>query len=399
MRRLIPPILRKNAENNLTFAENRIPLGEEKKGMSFYIHELKNWPAFTWENNALLPALSRVRHKQGRLKGIMEALGFDMGNENVLQTMTSDVLSSSQIEGEILDTDQVRSSIARKLGLDIAGLVPSARHVDGVVEMMVDATQFYKKPLSKNRLFGWQSSLFPGGKNGLFKINTGKWRDDKRGPMQVVSGRIGKERVHFRATAAKKLEKEMKLFLNWFNTNHELEPVLKSGIAHLWFVTIHPFSDGNGRIARAIADLQLARADDSPKRFYSMSAQIQKDRYMYYTMLEKTQKGNLDITAWLKWYLDCLENSLDATDHVLQRTQEKTLFWEAHALTELNDRQRKMINKLIDGFTGKLTSSKWAKITKSSPDTALRDINDLIDKNILVREPGGGRSTSYVMPG
>ena len=360
-----------------------------------YIYQQSGWPRFKWDHEALLFLLSSVRHKQGRLKGYMEALGFALRSEATLQTLTLDVLKSSEIEGELLSSDQVRSSIARKLGMDIAGLVPADRNVDGVVEMMLDATRNYRKRLDNERLFGWHSALFPTGRSGIHKIAVGKWRDNEKGPMQVVSGALGKEKVHFEAPGAEHLKKEIKLFIQWFNSEAALDPVLKSAIAHLWFVTIHPFDDGNGRIARAIADMQLARADNDQQRFYSMSAQIRVERSAYYNILEKTQKGDLDITGWLLWYLNCLDRSLNTTDQNLQSVMMKTKFWDKHAQTVINERQRMLINKLFEGFTGKLTSSKWAKIAKCSPDTALRDVQDLIEKKILEKEEAGGRSTAY----
>lgn len=362
-----------------------------------YIYQLKQWPNFTWDNDVALPILLTVRRKQARLQGYMEALGFALQSTTTLQTLTLDVLKSTEIEGEILNPDQVRSSIARKLGMDIVGLVTSDRNVDGVVEMMLDATQNYNKQLTQDRLFGWQSALFPSGRSGLYKITVGKFRDNERGPMQVVSGAMGKEKIHYEAPSAEQLEKEMKLFLKWFNAKDKIDPVIKSAIAHLWFVTIHPFDDGNGRIARAIADMQLAKADEDKHRFYSMSAQIRIERKAYYDILEKSQKGTLDITNWLHWYLKCLDKALNATDEILQRILNKTKFWDKHTDSVINERQRLLINKLFDGFDGKLNSSKWAKIAKCSSDTALRDINDLINKNILEKENAGGRSTTYVL--
>ncbi|MBI3500222.1 MAG: Fic family protein [Bacteroidetes bacterium] len=362
-----------------------------------YIHQRNKWPHFTWDNEVVLPILSNIRHKQGRLKGYMEMLGFATRNETVLQTLTLDVLKSTEIEGEILNPEQVRSSIARRLGMDIAGLVPADRNVEGVVEMMLDATQNYNRKLTKDRLFGWHSALFPAGRSGMYKIVVGNWRDNKKGPMQVVSGAMGKEKIHYQAPESNRLKKEMQLLLEWFNTNNSTDAVLKSAIAHFWFVTIHPFDDGNGRIARAIADMQLAKADNGSQRFYSMSAQIRLERNAYYEILERTQKGNLDITEWLKWFLLCLDRALNATDKILKRVLNKAKFWDKHTETTINERQRLLINKLFDGFTGKLTSSKWAKIAKCSPDTALRDINDLMDKNILQKERAGGRSTSYIL--
>ncbi len=363
--------------------------------MSRYIYEHKGWPNFVWADETLLAQLAKVRHMQGRLIGKMQALGFPLRNEAVLETLTLDVLKSTEIEGEMLNPEQVRSSIARRLGMDISGLVPSDRHVDGVVEMMLDATQKYSKPLTKERLFDWHAALFPTGRSGMYKINIGKWRNDSTGPMQVVSGAMGKERVHFQAPTAKIVGKEMNTFIKWLNAEDKLDPVLKAGIAHLWVITIHPFDDGNGRIARAIADMQLARSDESSQRFYSMSAQIRKERNKYYDMLEKSQKGSLDISEWLKWFLDCLTGALTATENTLAKVLGKARFWEKHTATALNDRQRLMINKLFDGFEVFLTSSKWAKITKCSADTALRDIQDLVAKDMLYKDPAGGRNTNY----
>ncbi|GAC1535041.1 MAG: hypothetical protein NVS3B15_15750 [Sediminibacterium sp.] len=315
----------------------------------------------------------------------------------MLQTLTLDVIKSNEIEGEILDPGQVRSSIARRLGMDVSGLVPSDRNVDGVVEMMLDATQRFADPLTEERLFGWHAALFPTGRSGMHKITTGAWRDGNNGPMQVVSGAIGRERVHFQAPDAGVVGKEMSLFLDWFNTGTVMDPVLKAGIAHLWFVTIHPFDDGNGRIARTIADMQLARSDSSSQRFYSMSAQIRQERSTYYDMLESTQKGTLDITNWLNWFLECLGRAFTATENTLNAVFKKARFWDTNSHKALNERQRSMINRLLDGFEGKLTSSKWAKMTKCSPDTALRDIQDLMEKGILVKENAGGRSTGYIL--
>lgn len=360
-----------------------------------YIHQLKDWPNFIWSHEALHFTLSKLRHLQGKLTGKMEVLGFALREEAMLETLTMDVIKSTEIEGEILNAEQVRSSIARRLSMDISGLIPSDRNVEGVVEMMLNATQQYKQKLSAERLFGWHASLFPTGRSGMYKIVTGKWRNDSTGPMQVVSGAMGKETVHYQAPDAALLNKEMKAFINWFNKEEKIDPVIKAAIAHLWFITIHPFDDGNGRIARAIADMQLARADASPQRFYSMSAQIRKQRNAYYNILEKTQKGNLDITEWLQWFLDCLHAALTATDQTLAKVLNKAQFWKQHATAHLNNRQRLMINKMLDGFDCKLTSSKWAKITKCSADTALRDIQDLINKSILRKEQAGGRSTNY----
>jgi len=363
--------------------------------MPRYIHQHYDWPSFTWDDAMLLPALGEVRYIQGKISGTMEALGFSARTDAALKALTEDVVKSSEIEGEILNTDQVRSSIARRLGLEIAGLVPSDRNVDGVVEMALDAAQNYNLPLSEDRLFGWQSSLFPGGRSGMFKILTNQWRDNEKGPMQVVSGPIGREIIHFEAPDASRLETEMALFLEWFNNNQLLDPVLKSGIAHLWFVTIHPFDDGNGRIARAIADMQLARADNSVLRYYSMSSQIRKRRKEYYHILETTQKGDLDITAWLEWYLSCLKDALTATDETLIAVLKRVNFWEKHTTTVLNARQRAMVNRMQEAFFGSLSSSKWAKMAKCSQDTATRDITDLVEKGVLLKSPSGGRSTRY----
>ena len=329
----------------------------------------------------------------------MEAIGFNLQTEAMLQTLTLDVLKSSEIEGEILNPDQVRSSIARRLGIDIASSIPADRNVEGVVEMMLDATQKYTEPLTEERLYGWHASLFPTGRSGMVKIIVGAWRDNEKGPMQVVSGPLGREHIHYEAPNAEVLEREMKNFLQWFNGTEATDPVIKAAIAHLWFVTIHPFDDGNGRIARAIADMQLSRADNSPQRFYSMSSQIRVERKGYYDILEKTQKGTLDITAWLEWFLHCLNRALAATEEVLATVLYKARFWEQFREEKFNDRQRLMLNKYMDGFDGKLTSSKWAKITKCSQDTATRDIQDLINKNILIKEGAGGRSTNYLMKG
>jgi Fic family protein len=361
-----------------------------------YIHTREDWPDFTWNEVTFLKLLSDIRHRQGRLIGRMEGLGFSLQNEATLQTMTLEVIKSSEIEGEILDQDQVRSSIARKLGIEIAGLVASDRNVEGVVEMAIDATQNFKEPLTEERLFGWHSALFPTRRSGIYKIVVGAWRDNEpHDPMQVVSGAFGKNKVHFEAPESKKLPKEMKRFIKWFESDLNIDPLIKAGLAHLWFVTIHPFEDGNGRIARTIADMQLARADGIAQRFYSMSAQIRLKRKGYYDILEKTQKGTLDITAWLQWFLDCLAEALKSAEDVLSSVLRKAYYWEWLATKTLNDRQRLMLNKLLDGFVGKLNTSKWSKITKSSQDTAYRDILNLIGQGILEKEPEGGRSTSY----
>lgn len=365
--------------------------------MSLYIHELPDWPKFRWDYSVLAERLTGVHHRQGRLIGRMQGLGFPLRSEAVLDTLTQDVLKSSEIEGEILDKGQVRSSIARRLGLDIGGLIPADRDVEGVVEMMLDATQNYLAPLTADRLFGWHAALFPTGRSGMTPIIVGAWRTDGKGPMQVVSGPIGRERVHFQAPDAAKLDREMQAFLAWIDNVSGIDPILKAGIAHLWFVTIHPFDDGNGRIARAIADMMLARAEKSPQRFYSMSAQIRRERNVYYDMLETTQKGDLDITSWLEWFLACLDRAFDGAEITLAGVLRKAKFWEMQAGASFNIRQRDMLNRLLNGFEGKLTSSKWAKLAKCSQDTALRDIDDLVKRGILVKEAAGGRSTSYIL--
>jgi len=364
------------------------------------IHEQDNWPYFNWDNNKVMLKLGETRNLQGKLLGKMETLGFDLQNEALLDTLTLDVIKSSEIEGEFLEKEQVRSSIARRLGLDIAGSVHSERNVEGVVEMMLDATQRYPAPLTSDRLFDWHAALFPTGRSNMYKITVADWR--KEGLMQVISGPMGKEKVHYEAPKFERVPQEMDIFLNWFENKNELDLVLKAAIAHLWFVTIHPFDDGNGRISRAITDMLLARSDKSVKRFYSMSAQIRVERKEYYNILEKTQKGNLDVTEWILWFLNCLTNAINSTEEILSKVFYKAEFWKFHSTTILNERQHKMINKLLDGFNGKLTSSKWGKINKCSQDTALRDIQDLIQKGILQKEASGGRSTNYEllrMPG
>lgn len=363
--------------------------------MTTYIHELPEWPRFRWEDARLASPLASARHLQGRLVGQMEALGFKVREEAVLLTLTEDVLKSSEIEGETLDADQVRSSVARRLGIDIGGLQPSDRHVEGVVEMMLDATQHYEQPLTSERLFGWHASLFPTGRSGMHRITVGAWRDDRTAPMQVVSGPVGRERVHFEAPAAARLDDEMRRFIEWFNSDTKIEPVSKAALAHLWFVTIHPFDDGNGRIARAIADMSLARSEASSQRFYSMSAQIREERGEYYRILEQTQRATMDVTAWMEWFLGCLTRAIEGAHAALTSVIAKGRYWEKLRDVPMNDRQRLMITRLIDGFEGNLTSSKWAALTKSSPDTALRDIQQLVEHGVLVKNAAGGRSTSY----
>lgn len=360
-----------------------------------YIYQSHHWPHFEWNESRILSLLSSVRNLQGRLAGKMSALGFQLQNQANFEVLTQDVLKTSEIEGELLSKQQVRSSVARRLGLDISGMIPSDRNVEGVVDMMFDATRNFQKEMSKERLLSWQSALFPEGYSGMYKVITGKWRDDSTGPMQVVSGPLGKEKVHFQAPEAGRIEQEMHTFLKWFNENHTIEPVIKAGIAHLWFLTIHPFEDGNGRIARALADLLLARSDNQPQRFYSMSAQIRKQRKSYYEILEKTQKGSLDVSEWLVWFLKCLQKALENSEQLLEKVIFKHGFWIKNVEKTENERQRKMLNLLLEGFKGNLTTSKWARINKCSADTALRDIQDLVNKGVLKKLPGGGRNTAY----
>jgi len=365
---------------------------------SRHIHELPDWPNFGWDQQSLASVLATVRHQQGRLIGRMEGLGFPLQQEAVLQTLTEDVVKSSEIEGERLDQSQVRSSIARRLGMNVGGVDVVDREVEGVVEMMLDATCNYDQPLTAERLSGWHASLFPTGRSGMRKLRVGTWRDDNTGPMQVVSGPIGRERVHFEAPAAGRLEREIRAFLHWFNEDGGrtgVDDVLRAGLAHLWFVTIHPFDDGNGRIARAIADMVLARSEHSAQRFYSMSAQIRHERNDYYEILERTQKGTLDVTPWMEWFLGCLGRAIDGAQTTLASVLKKARFWQTVRDVPINGRQRLVLNRVLDGFEGKLTTSKWVTIAKCSSDTALRDIVDLVERGVLVRNPGAGRNTSY----
>ncbi|MFM9027278.1 MAG: Fic family protein [Bacteroidota bacterium] len=363
-----------------------------------YIYEQRDWPKFTWNQEEILSLLSTISHRQGRLLGRMESLGFSLQAEANLESMTLEVLKSNEIEGEFLDRDEVRSSIARKLGLDLAGLVHSDRHVDGGVEVMLDASQHFREAFTTERLFTWHAALFPAGRSGMQKIVVGKWRNNASDdPMQVVSGPLGKERVHFKAPDSSVLETEMNRFLTWVNSGVEKNGLVKAAIAHLWFVTVHPFDDGNGRLARTITDMLLARADGIPQRFYSMSAQIRVERKAYYDILEKTQRGTTDITAWLTWFLDCLDRALVSSEKGLSRILYKAKYWNKLKDHRLNERQHKMVNRLLDDFEGKLTTSKWAKICKCSQDTAGRDIQNLISKGVLEKEAAGGRSTSYVL--
>jgi Fic family protein len=360
-----------------------------------YIHERQEWPDFHWEEAKLAPMLAETRHSQGRLLGRMEALGFQLREEATLQMLTQDVVKTSEIEGEKLDTGQVRSSIARRMGIDIGALPPIDRRVEGIVEVMLDATRKHNAPITRERLFAWHAALFPTGRSGMRRITVGGWRTKKSGEMQVVSRPIGHETIHYEAPGHARLKREMARFIKWCNAAAETDPVIKSALAHFWFVTIHPFEDGNGRIARAIADMLLARSEKSSQRFYSMSAQIQRERNAYYDILERCQRGTLNITPWIEWYLNCLKRAISSSEETLESVLTKARFWKAHAGESFNDRQRKVVNRMLDGFEGKLTSSKWAKLTKSSQDTALRDIGDLVNRRVLARDEAGGRSTSY----
>lgn len=357
-----------------------------------YIYQNRDWTKFTWNDKAISTIFGEVRNLQGKIYGQMNTLGFTSKEEANLATLTLDVVKSSEIEGEILNYEQVRSSIARRLGINTAGSVPPSRNIEGVVEMMLDATQNCRKPLTEERLFGWHSSLFPTGYSGMYKIETARYRS---GDIQVASGVMGKEKVHYEAPSSQFVKEEMDRFLIWFNDDPKSDLVLKAAIAHFWFIIIHPFDDGNGRIARAISDLLLARAETSPERFYSMSCQILVERKRYYEVLQKVQHSSGDITEWLDWFLHCLKNALLETENTMRNILLKAEFWKIHENTILNERQRLILNKLLDGFEGKLKSSKWAKIAKCSPDTALRDIKDLIQKGILRQDQKGGRSTNY----
>jgi len=360
-----------------------------------YLWQRPDWPTLSWDAESLSPLLARVSREQGRLLGRMENLGFELRSEAHVRTLTEDVVKSSEIEGEKLERDQVRSSIARRLGLDVGGLVPADRNVEGVVEMMLDATSGYAERLTDQRLRSWHASLFPTGRSGMHRIIVGDWRDDSEGPMQVLSGPIGREKVHYEAPPAARVPEEMTRFLQWFEQPGDMDPLLVSGLAHLWFVTIHPFHDGNGRIARAIADMALARSEKTGQRFYSMSAQIRRERSDYYATLEWTQKGTPDVTRWQDWFLSCLLRAIEGAQETLGGVLTKARFWERYAQERLNERQIKVLNRLLDGFEGKLTTSKWAALAKSSQDTAYRDILDLVERGILRKDPGGGRSTSY----
>ncbi len=360
-----------------------------------FIHQQADWPDFKWDAHSLCSLLAEVRNSQGRLLGRMNGLGLSLRAQATLTTLAADVTKSSAIEGEFLDQEQVRSSIARKFGLDVAGMVSSSRDIDGIVEMLWDASQNFRQPLTHDRLFAWQAALFPTGRSGMMRITVGGWRTAESGPMQVVSGAIGRERVHFEAPAAERIPWEMNQFLTWLEQDQGIDLVLKAGIAHLWFVTIHPFEDGNGRIGRAIADLLLARSDGVAERFYSLSSQVEAERKGYYEKLEACQRGGLDITIWLRWFLECFGRALKGAEGLLEQVLRKARLWERINQGPVNDRQRGVINRLLDGFDGKLTSSKYSALAKCSTDTALRDIQDLVGRGVLIQGSSGGRSTSY----
>jgi Fic family protein len=364
--------------------------------INMWIYKHQDWPNFTWNTERLAPKLADLRYRQGLLLGRMEGLGFELKREASLTTLTSDVVKSSAIEGENLNSEEVRSSIARRLGMNIAGLIPASRDVEGIVEMMLDATQSFSKPLTKKRLFDWHAALFPTGRSGMHSIIVGGWRKDNSGPMQVVSGPIGRAKVHFEAPSAEKLEKEMGSFFSWFENQSNIDPILRVGVAHLWFVTIHPFEDGNGRIARAIADMALARADNMSDRFYSLSTQFAAERKDYYNQLEKQQRSTPEITHWLEWFLDCLGRAISNAEETLGKVLFKAQLWNKINQQPVNERQRLIINRMLeDDFKGHMNTSKYAKLGKCSTDTALRDIQDLKARRIFVQNQGGGRSTSY----
>ncbi|HXP90516.1 MAG TPA: Fic family protein [Fibrobacteria bacterium] len=360
-----------------------------------YIHEQPDWPHFTWHDKRLRVPLGQLRLRYGRLQGKLDALGFSPQTETTLASLTLDATRSAEIEGERLELEQVRSSVARRLGLEIPDPVPSSREVDAMVDLTLDAIRRCREPLTEERLLTWQTTLFPTGRSGLYRIRTGAWRDDAHGPMQVVSGGLGRERVHFQAPDAARLPEEMTRFLEWFETESDQDPILDAAIAHLWFVTLHPFDDGNGRIARALADLKLSRMDGGSVRFYSLSAAILAERKEYYRVLELTQAGSTEITMWLEWFLGCMDRSLEKAEESIGTVLRRHAFWLRHGSTSLNDRQRKLLTLLLDGLEGKLTTGRWAKIARCSSDTALRDIQALLESGILERDEGGGRSTGY----
>ncbi len=360
-----------------------------------YIWQCRGWPKYRWDVDALLVPLASARLKQGRLLGTMVRLGFDLKREAQLASLTENVIKSSEIEGEVLEGAAVRSSIARRLGVAEASVTAADRRTEGVVEMMLDATERYDAPLTAKRLFGWHAALFPTGYVGARPVRVGAWRNDANGPMQVVSGPLGRERVHYQAPPAPKVAAEMSRFLDWFNRRTKPEGLLRAGLAHLWFVTIHPFDDGNGRIARAVADQALAQSEDSPQRFYSMSSQIRKERAHYYDLLERTQRNGLDITEWLAWFLGCLSRAIDGAETVSGAVLAKADFWERSAREPFTPRQKLVLNRFLDGFEGSLTAKKWSLIGKCSVPTAQRDLNDLVERGVLRRNAGGSKNTSY----
>ncbi|WP_067673926.1 Fic family protein [Nocardia miyunensis] len=360
-----------------------------------YLWEDAHWPELRYDDSRLAHPIFEVAHQHGYLLGRLADAEDETREQASLAALTSDVVKTSEIEGELLNAESVRSSIARHLGVDIGAVMPADRHIDGVVEMVLDATVHHEQPVTSERLFGWHAGLFPTGYSGISRVRIGGWRTDENGPMEVVSGPYGRQRVHFEAPPADTLETEMRRFLEWFNEAAPESPIIKAGLAHLWFVTLHPFDDGNGRIARALGDLWLARADHSPQRFYSLSTQIQRDRNAYYTILERTQKGTLDVTEWLLWFIGALQRAITHANSTVDDVLAKAEFWRQRRQFAMNERQRAMLNRLLDGFNGKLTTRKWAIITKCSQDTALRDINELIELGVLRRSESGGRSTSY----
>ncbi|MFI9532922.1 Fic family protein [Nocardia fusca] len=364
-------------------------------GYRKYIWQRADWPAFEYDAARLAAPLAEVAYQQGRLLGRLSETADSVQDEASLAVLTQDVVKTSEIEGELLDVASVRSSLARHLGVDIGALAPADRHVDGVVEMVLDATAHHDRPVTAERLFGWHAALFPTGYSGRTRISIGSWRTDESGPMEVVSGGYGRQRVHFEAPPAERLDVEMRKLLDWVDAETAEPAIIKAGLAHLWFVTVHPFDDGNGRVARALGDLWLSRADHSSRRFYSLSAQIQRDRAAYYRILERTQNGSLDVTEWLIWFLEALRRAIVHSDETVDKVLLKSRFWRQRQSLPLNDRQTRMLNRLLDGFNGKLTTRKWAIITKCSQDTALRDINELVDLGVLLRSDAGGRSTSY----
>ncbi len=362
-----------------------------------YIWQYPEWPSFTWNDSRLIALLSEVRNLEGKIQGMMGGLGFDVQSMTALNVMTEDVLRSNEIEGVILNSDKVRSSIAKHLGIDTAGLPQPDRYTEGVVQIMMDAVTNCNKPLTPERLFNWHAALFPTGRSGMYPITVGAYRTGGE-PMQIVSGAMGKEKVHYEAPPSDVVPDMMTDFLRWINSDNTVtDPVLKAAVAHLWFVAIHPFDDGNGRLTRTITDMQLAKADGFHLRFYSMSAEILREKKTYYEILEHTTSNSTDITEWLEWFLNTMKSSILRAEETVKRVVSKSSFWQRHREIPMNERQVKVVNMIWDGFTGKLTSSKWAKITKTSQATALRDITDLIEKGILIAAADGGRSSNYLL--